>query len=66
MGCSGVVGILARTLLGQTLLALAETLAVGGAASAAVMCKARTPLEFAGMAAALRIRTIPSAASQPR
>ena len=66
VGCFGIVGILARTLLGQTLPALAVTLAVGGAAFAAVLYKARTPLQLAGMAAALRTRAVPSAASHPQ
>lgn len=66
VGCFGVVGILARALLGQTLPALAVTLAVGIAVFAAVLYRTRTPLQLAGMAAALRAQTVPAAASHPQ
>jgi len=66
VGCFGVSGIVARVLLGQTLPALAVTLAVGIAAFAAALYSARTPLQLAAMAAALRARTVPAAASRPQ
>ena len=66
VGCFGVSGIVARALLGQTLLALAVTLAVGGAAFAAVLYSARTPLQLASVVAALRPRAVPATVSQPQ
>lgn len=66
VGCFGVVGIVARALLRETLPALAVTLAIGIAAFAVALYAARTPLQLAGMAAALRARTVPAAASEPR
>jgi O-antigen/teichoic acid export membrane protein len=65
-GCFGVVGILARALLGQTLSALAVTLVLGSAAYAAVLYQTRTPLQLAGMTAALQARAMPPAASRPQ
>jgi O-antigen/teichoic acid export membrane protein len=66
VGCFGVTGIVARALLGQTLAALAVTLAIGIAAFAMALYTARTPLQLATVAAALRARTVPAAASQSR
>lgn len=66
VGCFGVVGIVARGLLGQTLPALGVTLAVGIAAFAAALYSARTPLQLAEVAAALRARTVPAAGNQPQ
>jgi O-antigen/teichoic acid export membrane protein len=66
VGCFGVLGIVARALLGETLPALAVTLAIGIAAFAMALYTARTPLQLASMAAALRARTVPAAASQSR
>ena len=66
VGCFGVSGIVARGLLGQTLPALAVTLAVGIPAFAAALYSARTPLQLPAVAAALRARTVPAAASQPQ
>ena len=66
VGCFGVSGIVARVLLGQTLPALAVTLAVGIAAFAVALYSARTPLQLAALAAALRARTVPAAASRPQ
>jgi O-antigen/teichoic acid export membrane protein len=64
VGCFGVVGIVARGLLGQTIAALGVTLAVGIAAFAAALYSARTPLQLAEVAAALRARTVPAAGNQ--
>jgi O-antigen/teichoic acid export membrane protein len=66
VGCFGVSGIVARVLLGQTLLALAVTLAVGVAAFAMTLYMARRPLQIATVAAALRPRAVPAAASQSK
>jgi O-antigen/teichoic acid export membrane protein len=66
VGCFGVLGIVARVLLGETVPALAATLAIGIAAFAMALYAARTRLQLTGMAAALRARTVPAAASQPR
>jgi O-antigen/teichoic acid export membrane protein len=66
VGCFGVSGIVARALLGQTLLAMAVTLAVGVVAFAMTLYIARRPLQLASVAAALRPRAVPAAASQTR
>jgi O-antigen/teichoic acid export membrane protein len=66
VGCFGVTGIVARALLGQTLLAMAVTLVIGIAAFAMALYSARTPLQLATVAAALRPRTVPAAANRSR
>jgi O-antigen/teichoic acid export membrane protein len=66
VGCFGVSGIVVRALLGETLLALAVTLAIGIAAFAMALYSARTPLQLATVAAALRPRTVPAAANRSR
>ena len=66
VGCFGVVGIAARAVLGETLPALAVTLAIGAVAFAAVLYRARAPLQLAGMAAVFRPRAMAAAASRPR
>ncbi|HUZ55979.1 MAG TPA: polysaccharide biosynthesis C-terminal domain-containing protein [Streptosporangiaceae bacterium] len=66
VGCFGVPGIVARVLLGETLPALAVTLAIGIAAYAMTLYTARMPLQLSGMAAVLRAPALPAAASQPR
>ena len=66
VGCFGVVGIVARGLLGETLPALAVTLAIGTSVFAVALYTARAPAAAAGLAAAFRVRAVPAAASQPR
>jgi O-antigen/teichoic acid export membrane protein len=66
VGCFGVVGIVARAALGETLPALAVTVAVGAVAFAAALYRARAPLRLAGMAAAFRPRALAAAAGRPR
>lgn len=66
VGCFGVSGLVARALLGQTLQALAVTLAVGVAAFVTTLYIARRPLQLATVAAALRPRAVPAAAGQSR
>lgn len=66
VGCFGVVGIVARAALGETLTALAVTVAVGAMVFAAVLYRARAPLGLAGMAAAFRPRALAAAAGQAR
>ena len=65
MGCFGATGIAARALMGETLPALAVTLAVGIAAFAAALYLARAPLQLAGMFAALRARAVPLRRASP-
>jgi O-antigen/teichoic acid export membrane protein len=66
IGCFGVVGIAARAALGETLLALVVTLAIGAVAFAGALYRARAPLQLSGMTAALRPRAVTPAASRPR
>lgn len=66
VGCFGVTGILAREMLGQTLPALAVTLAIGIPAFAAAVYKVRAPMQLSAMAAALRARSGSAAATQPQ
>jgi O-antigen/teichoic acid export membrane protein len=66
VGCFGVVGIVARAALGETLPALAVTAAVGAVAFAVALYRARAPLRLAGMAAAFRPRALAAAAGRPR
>jgi hypothetical protein len=66
VGCFGVLGIVARALLGQTLLAMGVTLAVGVVAFAMTLYIVRRPLQLASVAAALRPRAVPATASQTR
>jgi len=66
IGCFGVVGIAARAALGETLMALVVTLAIGAVAFAGALYRARAPLQLSGMTAALRPRAVAPAASRPR
>jgi O-antigen/teichoic acid export membrane protein len=66
VGCFGVVGIVARAALGETLPALAVTVAAGAVAFAAALYRARAPLRLTGMAATFRPRALAAAASRPR
>jgi O-antigen/teichoic acid export membrane protein len=66
VGCFGVVGIVARALLHQTLPALAVTLTIGLVAFAVALYTARAPLRLAGMTSAFHARTVPEASSLPR
>ena len=66
VGCFGAVGLVVRALLGESLPALAVTLAIGIAGYAVALYAARAPLGLAGMAAAFRPRALAVAAGQPR
>lgn len=66
VSCFGVVGIVARAALGETLLALVVTLAIGAVAFAGALYRARAPLQLAGMAAEFRPRAVAAAAGRPR
>ena len=57
VGCFGVVGMVARIGLGETLPGLAVALAVGCAVFAAVLYLVREPLQITAMVAALCART---------
>ena len=57
VGCFGLTGIVARALLGETLPALAATLAIGAAAFGLALYAARKRLQLTGMVAAFRVRT---------
>jgi O-antigen/teichoic acid export membrane protein len=56
VGCFGVTGIAARAALGQSLPALAATLAVGTAAFVVAIYAARASLQLDGLVGALRAR----------
>jgi O-antigen/teichoic acid export membrane protein len=66
VGCFGVLGIVARAVLGETWPALAMTLSIGIPAFAMALYAARTRLQLPGMAAALRTRTVSAVTSQRR
>jgi O-antigen/teichoic acid export membrane protein len=65
VGCFGVPGVAARLLLGQTLLGLVAGSAAGLAAFAVAVYLARAPLQITGLTAVLRMRGLPSPASEP-
>jgi O-antigen/teichoic acid export membrane protein len=65
VGCFGAAGVVARVLLGQTLLALIIAAVVGLAAFALVAYLERGRLQLTGLAAALLPRLATSAAVQP-
>jgi hypothetical protein len=65
VGCFGIAGLAARALLGQTLLALVASTAVGVAAFAVVAYVERARLQLAGLLAALLPGLAATGASQP-
>jgi O-antigen/teichoic acid export membrane protein len=65
VGCFGGVGIVVRALLGETLPALAVTLAVGIAGFVVALYTARARLQLAGMSAAFRPRAMAAVRASP-
>ena len=65
VGCFGLTGLAARAVLGQTLPALAATLAIGVAAFGVALYAARDRLQLTGMVAAFRARAQSPALAGP-